>query len=281
MIRDGSRNIHNGADDNASGTAALIELAKMMKKSKFKKNNYLFIAFSGEELGLYGSKYFTEHPTVALATINYMINMDMVGRLNDSTKSLAVGGFGTSPAWATVIKPNEKKLPFVIKIDSSGSGPSDHTSFYRKDIPVLFFFTGQHKDYHRPTDDAERINYDGELLIVNYINNLIGSLNKQNQRLAFLKTRESQLSMAPFKVTLGIMPDYTFSGSGVRADGVTEGRPASKAGLKAGDVIVKLGETVVTSMESYMQALNRLNKGEKTKVVYKRGEETIESDIQF
>ena len=281
MLRTGEKLIHNGADDNASGTAALIELSRILKTSKSKNNNYLFIAFSGEELGLYGSKYFTEHPTVALATINYMINMDMVGRLNDSTKSLAVGGFGTSPAWATVIKPNEKKLPFVIKIDSSGSGPSDHTSFYRKDIPVLFFFTGQHKDYHRPTDDAERINYDGELLIVNYINNLIGSLNKQNQRLAFLKTRESQLSMAPFKVTLGIMPDYTFSGSGVRADGVTEGRPASKAGLKAGDVIVKLGETVVTSMESYMQALNRLNKGEKTKVVYKRGEETIESDIQF
>ena len=281
MLRTGEKLIHNGADDNASGTAALIELARILKTSKSKNNNYLFIAFSGEELGLYGSKYFTEHPTVELATINYMINMDMVGRLNDSTKSLAVGGFGTSPAWATVIKPNEKKLPFVIKIDSSGSGPSDHTSFYRKDIPVLFFFTGQHKDYHRPTDDAERINYDGELLIVNYINNLIGSLNKQNQRLAFLKTRESQLSMAPFKVTLGIMPDYTFSGSGVRADGVTEGRPASKAGLKAGDVIVKLGETVVTSMESYMQALNRLNKGEKTKVVYKRGEETIESDIQF
>jgi len=281
MLRTGEKLIHNGADDNASGTAALIELARILKTSKSKNNNYLFIAFSGEELGLYGSKYFTEHPTVALATINYMINMDMVGRFNDSTKSLAVGGFGTSPAWATVIKPNEKKLPFVIKIDSSGSGPSDHTSFYRKDIPVLFFFTGQHKDYHRPTDDAERINYDGELLIVNYINNLIGSLNKQNQRLAFLKTRESQLSMAPFKVTLGIMPDYTFSGSGVRADGVTEGRPASKAGLKAGDVIVKLGETVVTSMESYMQALNRLNKGEKTKVVYKRGEETIESDIQF
>jgi len=281
MLRTGEKLIHNGADDNASGTAALIELARILKTSKSKNNNYLFIAFSGEELGLYGSKYFTEHPTVALATINYMINMDMVGRLNDSTKSLAVGGFGTSPAWATVIKPNEKKLPFIIKIDSSGSGPSDHTSFYRKDIPVLFFFTGQHKDYHRPTDDAERINYDGELLIVNYINNLIGSLNKQNQRLAFLKTRESQLSMAPFKVTLGIMPDYTFSGSGVRADGVTEGRPASKAGLKAGDVIVKLGETVVTSMESYMQALNRLNKGEKTKVVYKRGEETIESDIQF
>jgi hypothetical protein len=281
MLRTGEKLIHNGADDNASGTAALIELARILKASKSKNSNYLFIAFSGEELGLYGSKFFTEHPTVNLATINYMINMDMVGRLNDSTKSLAVGGFGTSPAWATVIKPNEKKLPFVIKIDSSGTGPSDHTSFYRKDIPVLFFFTGQHKDYHRPTDDAERINYDGELLIVNYINNLIASLNKQNTRLAFLKTREAQASLAPFKVTLGIMPDYTFSGSGVRADGVTEGRPASKAGIKAGDVIVKLGETVVTSMESYMQALNKLNKGDKTKVIYKRGEETMESDIQF
>jgi len=281
MLRTGEKLIHNGADDNASGTAALIELARILKASKSKNSNYLFIAFSGEELGLYGSKFFTEHPTVDLATINYMINMDMVGRLNDSTKSLAVGGFGTSPAWATVIKPNEKKLPFLIKIDSSGTGPSDHTSFYRKDIPVLFFFTGQHKDYHRPTDDAERINYDGELLIVNYINNLITSINKQNTRLAFLKTREAQVSLAPFKVTLGIMPDYTFSGSGVRADGVTEGRPASKAGLKAGDVIVKLGETVVTSMETYMQALNRLNKGDKTKIIYKRGEETMESDIQF
>ena len=281
MLRTGEKLIHNGADDNASGTAALIELARILKASKSKNSNYLFIAFSGEELGLYGSKFFTEHPTVNLATINYMINMDMVGRLNDSTKSLAVGGFGTSPAWATVIKPNEKKLPFVIKIDSSGTGPSDHTSFYRKDIPVLFFFTGQHRDYHRPTDDAERINYDGELLIVNYINSLIASLNKQNTRLAFLKTREAQVSLAPFKVTLGIMPDYTFSGSGVRADGVTEGRPASKAGIKAGDVIIKLGETVVTSMESYMQALNRLNKGDKTKVIYKRGEETMESDIQF
>ena len=281
LLRTGEKLIHNGADDNASGTAALIELARLLKTSKTKNNNYLFIAFSGEELGLYGSKYFTENPTIELKTINYMINMDMVGRLNDSTKSLAVGGFGTSPLWSSVIKPNDKKLPFVIKIDSSGTGPSDHTSFYRKDIPVLFFFTGQHKDYHRPSDDAERINYDGELLILNYINTLIANINKQNKKLAFTKTRETQMSMAPFKVTLGIMPDYTFSGTGVRADGVTEGRPASKAGLKAGDVIIKLGDTAVTSMDSYMQALNKLNKGEKARIIYKRGSETLESDIQF
>ena len=281
MIRTGEKLIHNGADDNASGTAALIELARMLKTSKAKNNNYLFIAFSGEELGLLGSKYFTENSTIDLKTVNYMINIDMVGRLNDSSKTLAVGGYGTSPQWATVIKANDKKIPFAIKLDSSGSGPSDHTSFYRKDIPVLFFFTGQHRDYHRPGDDAEKINYEGELKIINYINNIINSLNKQKQKLVFLKTRETQVSMSSFKVTMGIMPDYTFSGVGVRADGISEGRPASKAGLKAGDVIIKLGENVVSSMETYMQALNKFNKGDKTKVTYKRGSETMESEIQF
>jgi aminopeptidase YwaD len=138
MLRTGEKLIHNGADDNASGTAALIELARILKTVKTKSNNYLFIAFSGEELGLFGSKYFTEHPSIDLKSVNYMINMDMVGRLNDSTRALAIGGYGTSPQWATVINAQDKKLPFTIKIDSSGTGPSDHTSFYRKDIPVLF-----------------------------------------------------------------------------------------------------------------------------------------------
>ena len=281
MLRTGEKLIHNGADDNASGTAALIELARILKSGKAKNSNYLFIAFSGEELGLYGSKYFTDNPTIDLSSVNYMINMDMIGRLNDSTKALAVGGFGTSPQWASVINVNEKKLPFAIKIDSSGSGPSDHTSFYRKDIPVLFFFTGQHRDYHRPSDDADRINYEGELAIINYINSVINNLAKQNQRLAFTKTRETQVSVSSFNVSMGIMPDYTYSGVGVRADGVTDGRPASKAGLKAGDVIVQLGEHTVSSVETYMQALNKFNKGDKTKVKYKRGAEVLESEIQF
>ena len=281
MHRTGEKLIHNGADDNASGTAALLELARILKTTKAKNNNYLFVAFSGEELGLYGSKYFTEHPTIDLKAANYMINMDMVGRLNDSTKILAVGGYGTSPTWATVINAQDKKLPFAIKIDSSGTGPSDHTSFYRKDIPVLFFFTGQHKDYHRPSDDAERINYNGELGVINYINTIINTLNKQTQKLAFTKTREAAVSMTPFRVTLGIMPDYTFPGTGVRADGVTDGRPAANAGLKAGDVIIQLGDNVITSVESYMQVLNKFSKGDKTKVKYKRGNETLESDIQL
>jgi aminopeptidase YwaD len=281
MVRTGEKLIHNGADDNASGTAALIELARVLKKTKSKNNNYLFLAFSGEELGLFGSKYFVDNPTIDLKGANYMINMDMVGRLNDSTKSLAIGGFGTSPQWASVINTQEKKLPFVIKIDSSGTGPSDHTSFYRKDIPVLFFFTGQHRDYHRPTDDAQRINYEGELHVIKYIERVINNLDKQNQKLVFNKTREVQTSTGSFRVTMGIMPDYTFAGNGVRADGVTDDRPASKAGLKTGDIIIQLGENVINSVETYMQALNKFSKGDKTKVKYKRGNETIVADVQF
>jgi hypothetical protein len=281
MLRTGERLIHNGADDNASGTAALIELARILKATKAKNNNYLFVAFSGEELGLFGSKYFADHPAIDLTTANYMINMDMVGRLNDSTRVLSVGGYGTSPQWATVINTQDKKIPFVIKTDSSGTGPSDHTSFYRKDIPVLFFFTGQHKDYHRPTDDADKINYIGELKVINYVTSIITNLDKQNQKIAFLKTRETQTSNTAFKVTLGIMPDYTYDGAGIRADGVTEGRPAFKAGIKAGDVIIQLGDYPVSSMDTYMQALNKFQKGDKTKVKFKRGGETLESAIEF
>jgi aminopeptidase YwaD len=281
MMRTGEKLIHNGADDNASGTSALIELSRLLKKSKAKNHNYLFLAFSGEELGLFGSKYFVDNPTIDLSTVSYMINMDMVGRLNDSTKTLSVGGYGTSPVWSSVINAADKKLPFVIKIDSSGSGPSDHTSFYRKDIPVLFFFTGQHRDYHRPSDDADKINYEGELNVIKYIDKIISDLNKQTQKLAFLKTREAQQSVSSFRVTLGIMPDYTYSGVGVRADGVTEGRPAANAGVKSGDVIIQLGNNNINSMDTYMEALNKFNKGDKTKVKYKRGNEVVETDIQF
>lgn len=282
MLRSGEKQIHNGADDNASGTAALIELARQMKQSKDKKSNYLFIAFSGEELGLYGSKYFTEHPTISLSSVNYMINMDMVGRLSDSSKTLTVGGYGTSPAWGSLFQDALKKQKnFTVKFDSSGAGPSDHTSFYRKDIPVLFFFTGLHTDYHKPTDDGDKINYTGELHIIRFIEDLVKASSKEG-KLAFQKTREtSTMSTARFSVTLGIMPDYTFSGGGVRVDGVSDGRPAQKAGIQTGDIIVQLGEYSTDSMETYMQALSKFKKGDLTKVKYKRGNELLEGDVQF
>jgi aminopeptidase YwaD len=281
LSRAGEKQVHNGADDNASGTAALIELARLLKLSKDKNNNYIFIAFSGEELGLFGSKYFTEHPTIDLQSVNYMINMDMVGRLNDSTKTITVGGYGTSPTWGNVFTALSKQKYFSVKYDSSGVGPSDHTSFYLKNIPVLFFFTGLHSDYHKPTDDAGKINYSGELFIIKYIESLVTQTNNKG-KLAFQKTREpATTTTARFNVTLGIMPDYTFSGNGVRVDGVSDGRPAQKAGIQTGDIIVQLGTFDTNSLEAYMQALGKFHKGDKTTVKYKRGADTKESNVEF
>lgn len=270
--------IHNGADDNASGTAALIELGKWLKKAGYKNNNYLFVSFSGEELGLYGSKYFTDHPGIDLKTVDYMINMDMIGRLNDSTHGLTIGGYGTSPTWGKII--NTKDSYFKINTDSSGSGPSDHTSFYKKDIPVLFFFTGSHKDYHKPSDDADKINFAGELQVIHYIQNIIAQTDRMD-KLAFTKTREVSMGKSSFKVSLGIMPDYTYSGVGVMVDGVSDNKPAQKAGIKTGDVLTQLGDFKFTDVESYMGALNKFNKGESTNVKLMRGKEEIILPVTF
>ena len=282
LFRTGEKAIHNGADDNASGTAALLELARLQKQSKIKKYNFLFIAFSAEELGLNGSKFFTEHPSIDLSAVNYMINMDMVGRLNDSSKVLTIGGYGTSPQWpALLTMAAGKKSYFNIHFDSSGTGPSDHTSFYRKDIPVLFFFTGQHSDYHKPSDDYDKINYIGELEVIKYIQNIVDA-SSNSGKLAFVKTREtSSGNSTRFSVTMGIMPDYTYNGSGIRVDGVTSDRPAQKAGLQTGDVIMQLGEHNIHSMDAYMQALSKFKKGDTAIVKFKRGNEVKESQVQF
>lgn len=275
----GERSIHNGADDNASGTGAVIMLSKMLKDSKFKGNNYLFITFSGEELGLFGSKYFTENSTINLSDVSYMINMDMVGRLNDSTHAITIGGYGTSPAWSSILTTKEKTL--AVKFDSSGVGPSDHTSFYRKDIPVLFFFTGTHPDYHKPGDDVDKINFAGELQIIKYIYAVVGNADHSG-KLAFAKTREPQMGgSSRFTVSLGIMPDYTYSGKGVRADGVVDGKVAQKVGIKAGDIIESLGEHNFSDVTSYMQALSKFKKGDTTKVKVKRGNEEMYFDVIF
>ena len=272
--------IHNGADDNASGTGALIELSKMLKAGiKFKNNNYLLIAFSGEELGLFGSKYFTEHPTTDFSKINYMINMDMIGRLKDSSRGLSIGGYGTSPEWGNLLIQKDKY--FNLSMDSSGTGPSDHSSFYRKGIPVLFFFTGTHGDYHKPSDDADKINFVGELQIVKLIYSLIEKANIKGQ-LAFTKTREIPMSTkSSFRVTLGIMPDYTYSGEGIRADGITDGKIAQKAGIQAGDIILQIGAHAFSDMQSYMETLNKFSKGDAARIKVKRLAAELIFDIVF
>jgi Zn-dependent M28 family amino/carboxypeptidase len=271
--------IHNGADDNASGTAALLEIARRLKNSGDKNNNYLFIAFSGEEKGLLGSNYFIKHPTINLKRVNYMINMDMVGRLKPDEKTLIVGGTGTSPAWKTVLDTVMNGIK--IKQTESGVGPSDHTSFYLDSIPVLHFFSGTHSDYHKPSDDEALINYDGEVDIIKIILATIDKLNSSG-KIAFNKTKDDSNEDAPrFKVTLGVIPDYAYEGEGMRIDGVSDGRPASKAGLQKGDVVIQLGEHPVTDMTSYMKALGKFSKGETTKVKVKRGNEVVEKDITF
>jgi aminopeptidase YwaD len=270
-----------GADDNASGTAALLELARLLKKTKGLKSNYLFVAFSGEESGLIGSKYFTGHSPVSLENISYMVNMDMIGRLNDSTHMLTVGGYGTSPQWADLISSTINRKIFVLNADSSGTGPSDHTSFYLKNIPVLFFFTGIHPDYHKPTDKADKINYTGELQVIRLVYAIIQKMDGANKPL-FTKTRDKQFGVAPaFNVTLGIMPDYSFPGSGLRIDAISEGRPAELAGLKTGDIITKMGEYQVISLETYMEALSKFNRGDQTTVIFLRGKDEMKANVQF
>lgn len=274
----GKPEIFNGADDNASGTALVLELAGIMKKSKLKNNNYLFICFSGEELGLYGSKYFTNNPTIPLDAVDYMINCDMVGRLNDSTHALTIGGYGTSPEWGKILPVKTKTLN--IKFDSSGIGPSDHTSFYLKNIPVLFFFTGIHADYHKPTDDADKINFEGEFRVLQYIENILKQTNN-NTKLVFSKTREPKMEGANFTVSLGFMPDYSYSGVGVRADGIIDGKIAQKIGMQAGDVIIQLGDFKVTDIYNYMTALSKFKKGDATKLIVMRGKEQKNFDVVF
>lgn len=273
------KTIHHGADDNASGTAALLELARQLKTSRLQKYNYLFVAFSGEELGLFGSKYFTEHSTIPPSSFNYMINMDMIGRL-DPAKGLEVGGIGTSPEWSALLK---QSVPADIPTtyDSSGTGPSDHTSFYLKNVPVLFFFTGTHSDYHKPSDEATKINYEGELAVLKVVYALVEKTNDMS-KLAFTKTRDKQTTTsARFTVTLGIMPDYTWQKPGVRVDGVSDNKPASKAGVLTNDVIVELGTHAIINLEDYMQALSSFKKGDKTTVKVRREDAEKVFDIQF
>jgi aminopeptidase YwaD len=270
--------IHNGADDNASGVAAILSLIEILKTKKYKNHNYIFLSFSGEELGLFGSKKFTEMNPDLLKNVNYMVNIDMLGRYNEEKKSLTIGGVGTSPVFIPSIE-NSKPF-FTPKYDSAGVGPSDHTSFYLKDIPVLFFFTGLHTDYHKPSDDADKINIVGEEKLVAYISDLLFTINK-NKTIPFAKTKEPKMEGTRFKVTLGIMPDYTFSGNGVKADGITDGKPAKKAGLLAGDIITQLGEVKVLDMQAYMEALSKFKKGDATKVKVLRGKEEIFLNILF
>jgi Peptidase family M28/PDZ domain/WD40-like Beta Propeller Repeat len=272
--------IHNGADDNASGTTGVLALANYFQNNKYTEPyNFLFICFSGEELGLIGSKKYCENPTIDFKNANYMVNMDMIGRLNPETNKIIVSGVGTSDDWVNIIQNTATTL--TLKQDSSGIGPSDYTSFYNKNLPVIAFFTGQHSDYHKPSDDADKINYTGQVRVLNYIKTIIEKtlpLNKMTFRETKMNNDSTKVS---FKVTMGVMPDYAFDGVGMHIDGVTKGKPANKAGILKGDIVVKIGDVNVKDVYTYMDGLAKYKKGDKAKVEVKRGAETLTFEVEF
>ncbi|MFY0674525.1 MAG: M20/M25/M40 family metallo-hydrolase [Bacteroidia bacterium] len=275
----GEAMIHNGADDNASGVAMMLALAQKLKKQKDLEHNYVFIAFSAEELGLLGSKAYVNSTLYNGLKPTYMMNFDMVGRLNDKSE-LGIYGTGTSTAWDSILTQLDTS-EFHISRNPSGMGSSDHTSFYLNKVPSIHFFTGTHEDYHKPSDDEDKINYEGMVSVLDFA--FATCMLMDNVKgINYKKTKSGKSRKAPsFKVTLGIIPDYFGDAKGLKIDGVSPGKPAEKAGLQKGDIITKLGETDVKDMMTYMGALGKFDKGDKTKVEVIRANEQITFDIEF
>jgi aminopeptidase YwaD len=286
----GSRNpdtvaVHNGADDNASGTAGLIAIAAALKDAGVKlKRSVIFVAFSGEEMGLLGSKYYTKHSPVELAKTKAMINLDMVGRLVPDSGSVVISGTGTSAEAEEILNTIGKNRPFQLKYSPEGFGASDHSSFYVENIPVFFFTTGAHGDYHTPLDDADLINYEGERDVLAMVYDVLVDIANREKNLTFKEAGPKSASRMGqrFKVTLGILPDFTSSGNeGLRIDGLTKDKPASRAGLLKGDVITAINGKPVKNIYEYMDRLKTLQAGQTCNVDITRNGKTIVVLIQL
>lgn len=308
-----STEIHHGADDNASGTSALIELAGQFAKAKSNKRTLIFIAFGGEEEGLLGSKFYVNNPAFPIDKTVAMINMDMVGRLKD--QKLTIGGIGTASEWKGLVESKNPKIPnpedvkilnapiasssgeappgvlssvsssriptFTLQLNEDGFGPSDHSSFYGKQIPVLFFFTGTHADYHKPSDTADKINYAGLNQITQYVSEIVRAvdINPKKPTYTVAKSSASDAGRRGFNVTLGTIPGYGDSNDGMLVDGVRDGSPAAKTGLKAGDKIVKLAGKEVRNVQDYTFILGDLKPDIEYEIEIKRGTELLKLKI--
>jgi aminopeptidase YwaD len=302
-----SGDIHHGADDNASGTAGLIELARVFSEQRPRlKRTVIFIAFSGEEEGLLGSNYYVNQPVVPLANTVAMINMDMIGRMKD--RKLVIGGVGTAKEWRDIVtQANSSQsmqvsangqaahgMPIVVSsngtpvmtvnprgafeltLNEDGFGPSDHSSFYGKQVPVLFFWTGTHNDYHKPSDTFEKINYNDEARILKLIARIVRDVDGAEKRLTYTTAKsDATPRTGGFRVYLGTIPNYADSSDGLLIDGVRDDSPASKAGLKAGDRIVKIGTRDVKNVYDYTYALGEMKAGQEYVIEVKRGSEKL------
>lgn len=276
----GTGQIHNGADDNASGVSAVLELARIYSQNEEQEPvNFIFACFSGEEEGLMGSKYLAEKIKKKYPKASCMFNFDMIGRM-DSLNNLYVGGVGTAPQFRSVLE-NKKPANLQLVIDSSGVGPSDHSSFYYQEIPVLFFFTGLHSDYHKPSDDAEKINYNKIFTIISYTKEIVDSLSNSPD-LAFTPTKVKAKKESPaYKISLGIFPDYKDYGDGLHIQDVIAHKTAEKYGLKRGDIITKIGKQDVTDIYSYMEALSKLEANKKYTIHFLRDQKAKKLKIKF
>jgi hypothetical protein len=305
-----SGEIHHGADDNASGVAGVLELARVFAAQRPKpKRTMVFIAFSGEEEGLLGSNYYVNHPFKALSSTVAMINMDMIGRMRE--RKLIVGGVGTAKEWRDLVETEnslqgtsvaatnqissgigrpmvvsangrpivttDSTKTFDLTLQEDGYGPSDHSSFYAKQIPVLFFWTGNHADYHKPSDTFEKINYDDEARILSLVARIVRDVDRSEKKLSYTVAKsDAQMGRSMgFRVYLGTIPNYADAGDGLLLDGVRDDSPAAKAGLKAGDRIVKIGAYAVHNVYDYTYALGELKAGEEYVVEILRGTEKL------
>lgn len=273
--------IHNGADDNASGTTTVIELARRLSEYKnILKRNVVIMTFSGEEMGLLGSAYYTKHPSLPLQGAVMMMNFDMVGRLSD--RALTVQGTGTSSGFEALLKKHNSDSTFTLKFVKDGYGPSDHSSFYSQNIPVLFFFTGLHDDYHRPSDDAEKINIEGMNQIVSYASKLSIEIDTTTARPDYIKTQAPDQGGARqgFRVYVGTIPDYSEDANGMLLAGVRDNSPAAKAGMQKGDVLIQFGKHKINNVYDYTYALQECKPGDVVEVKFVRNKtETITASM--
>ncbi|MDR0790256.1 MAG: M20/M25/M40 family metallo-hydrolase [Bacteroidales bacterium] len=270
--------VHYGADDNASGVALMLQMAEMMSKGGSARS-LIFVAFTCEEQGLLGSAYFVEHLPIKKEQIVAMVNYDMVGKLRDNT--ISVGGSGTSLEAEQMIKQAAEACNLKVKLEPSGMGPSDHASFYAKEIPVFFIHTTADSTYHTPNDKAEFLNYEGMDLIARFASKLLGNITSKEDRLTFQRSIDPVKSNpAKMKATLGIMPDHSGTTNGVKVEIVSKDRAAERAGVKAGDLIVEINGEKIGDLYQYMEALSRID-ADQTKIKVVRDNKTIELIIKF
>ncbi len=278
FVTDGKQ-IHNGADDNGSGTAALLEVARILTaREKKLPRRVVFIAFTGEERGLIGSARYCKEPLFPLENTVAMLNMDMVGRLKD--EKLIIQGINTAPEFGPIIDRLNESCGFDLTRKTGGSGPSDHSSFYAKKIPVLHYFTGLHSDYHRPSDDFDKINVPGMRRVAEMVAATAVALAEADARPTYVETKSSERAGGDGdRPYFGSIPDFGQEQPGYAISGATKDSPADKAGLKGGDIIIKLGDSKIGNLEDFDSALRKFKGGDKVPVIVKRGGEEVRAEI--